>query len=201
MALWEITVWDKKFNSVEKYKQKRTNKYHYFLANELKSLIRHDKKEVRLLTTNASRLYTTKELVGDKVSKGEIVAIPWGGNAIVQYYNGNFVTADNRIVTSQNTNLLNNKYLYYYLLNNIKILNSLYRGSGIKHPNMSKLLDLQIPIPSIKTQKRIVSILDKFEKLTSDLSSGLPAEIKARRQQYEYYRNKLLTFNCKVNET
>ena len=43
-------------------------------------------------------------------------------------------------------------------------------------------------------QQRIVNILDKFEKLTNDISVGLPAEIEARRKQYEYYRNKLLTF-------
>lgn len=51
-----------------------------------------------------------------------------------------------------------------------------------------------LPIPSSEEQDRIVSILDKFDKLTTDISEGLPAEIAARRKQYEYYRNKLLTF-------
>lgn len=46
----------------------------------------------------------------------------------------------------------------------------------------------------IEEQERIVSILDKFDTLVNDLSSGLPAEIKARRQQYEHYRDRLLTF-------
>ncbi len=54
--------------------------------------------------------------------------------------------------------------------------------------------NFRIPIPPVEEQKRIVAILDKFDSLTNDLSSGLPAEIKARRKQYEYYRNKLLTF-------
>ena len=49
-----------------------------------------------------------------------------------------------------------------------------------------------------KEQERIVEILDKFEKLTTDLANGLPAEIKARQQQYEYYRDKLLTFPRKA---
>lgn len=53
------------------------------------------------------------------------------------------------------------------------------------------------PIPSLEEQHRIVSILDRFESLTTSLQSGLPAEITARRQQYEYYRDKLLTFNRK----
>ena len=53
---------------------------------------------------------------------------------------------------------------------------------------------IKIPVPSLEKQKQIVSILDKFEKLTNNISIGLPAEIEARRKQYEYYRNKLLTF-------
>ena len=53
------------------------------------------------------------------------------------------------------------------------------------------------PIPSLEEQQRIVSILDRFESLTTSLQSGLPAEISARRQQYEYYRDKLLTFKRK----
>ena len=47
---------------------------------------------------------------------------------------------------------------------------------------------IKIPVPSLEKQKQIVSILDKFEKLTNDISVGLPAEIEARRKQYEYYR-------------
>ncbi|MCF0210095.1 MAG: restriction endonuclease subunit S, partial [Bacteroidales bacterium] len=54
-----------------------------------------------------------------------------------------------------------------------------------------------IPIPPKEIQERIVEILDKFEKLTTSYQDGLPAEIRAREQQYEYYRNKLLTFERK----
>lgn len=50
------------------------------------------------------------------------------------------------------------------------------------------------PIPSLIRQQRIVSILDKFEALVSDLTEGLPAEIAVVQEQYEYYRNKLLSF-------
>lgn len=54
-----------------------------------------------------------------------------------------------------------------------------------------------IPIPPMEEQQRIVAILDKFETLVNDISEGLPVEIAARRQQYEYYRDKLLTFKRK----
>ena len=51
-----------------------------------------------------------------------------------------------------------------------------------------------IPVPPLAEQKRIVEILDRFDSLCNDLTSGLPAEIEARRKQYEYYRDTLLTF-------
>ena len=52
----------------------------------------------------------------------------------------------------------------------------------------------EISLPEIKEQERIIEILDKFETICNDLSNGLPAEIEARQKQYEYYRDKLLTF-------
>jgi type I restriction enzyme S subunit len=61
------------------------------------------------------------------------------------------------------------------------------------------LEDFPVPIPSLQEQSRIVSILDRFEAMCNDISSGLPAEIEARRKQYEYYRDKLLTFKEKVS--
>lgn len=55
-----------------------------------------------------------------------------------------------------------------------------------------------IPVPSLEEQERIVAILDKFDALVNDITQGLPAEIEARRKQYEYYRDKLLTFKKKA---
>ena len=60
--------------------------------------------------------------------------------------------------------------------------------------NQKNLNMIPIPLPSIKEQERIVTILDRFDALCNDLTSGLPAEIEARQKQYEYYRDKLLTF-------
>jgi type I restriction enzyme S subunit len=62
----------------------------------------------------------------------------------------------------------------------------------------SSVESFEIAIPPLAEQERIVSILDRFEALTTDLQSGLPAEIEARRKQYEYYREKLLTFKRKT---
>ena len=65
--------------------------------------------------------------------------------------------------------------------------------------NQQNLRGIKIPIPPIPEQERIVGILDKFDALVNDISIGLPAELKARRQQYEYYRNELLSFKSIAN--
>lgn len=88
------------------------------------------------------------------------------------------------------------KYIYYYLSNTK--LNRLAKGGGQPLVTASDIKKLPIPIPSLSEQQRIVSILDKFEALVNDLSKGLPAEIAAVQEQYEYYRNKLLTFKRKA---
>ena len=67
-------------------------------------------------------------------------------------------------------------------------------GGTIKRLYNDIIKNTVIPIPPLSEQERIVSILDRFESLTTDLTAGLPAEIKARQQQYEYYRDQLLTF-------
>lgn len=92
------------------------------------------------------------------------------------------------------TNDLNMRYFQYYMFvidewckNNINI-------SGFAGVDMPKFKSLKIPIPPLSEQNRIVEVLDKFDSLVNDISIGLPAEIEARRKQYEYYRGKLLTF-------
>lgn len=73
------------------------------------------------------------------------------------------------------------------------------RGAKVIDIKSTDLAKITIPIPPIEVQERIVAILDRFEELTNNITEGLPAEIKARQQQYEYYRNKLLTFKQKIS--
>ena len=194
VPLWSVTIWDKKFNSVDKDKQKTTIKYKYYLADELKQLV-VENGNVKILTTNISNLFTLEKLVSNSLNNGEIVCIPEGGNAIVQYYKGKFITGFNRIATSIDVNKLDNKFLYYVLINKLDLISSFYRGAGIKHPDMSKVLDIIIPLPPIEVQKEIVRILDTFTKY-QDL---LNRELELRKKQYEYYQNKLL-FNTKFDK-
>ena len=85
------------------------------------------------------------------------------------------------------------KYVYYYLSSQYKYIKSLGTGSQT-NINAGIVRKLKIPIPPLAEQQRIVSILDKFEALTTSISEGLPKEIELRRKQYEYYRNQLLSF-------
>ncbi len=90
----------------------------------------------------------------------------------------------------------NAKYLSY-ALSTISACKQKSAGkvkSKVVHSSVPELKKIKIPLPSLEEQERIVAILDKFDALCNDLTSGLPAEIEARKKQYEYYRDKLLTF-------
>ena len=71
-------------------------------------------------------------------------------------------------------------------------------NSSVTSVRRHMLENFPVPLPSIKQQKRIVAILDRFDSLVNDIHQGMPAEISARHKQYEYYRDKLLTFKEKV---
>ena len=91
------------------------------------------------------------------------------------------------------------KYLQY-ILSQSQIKSGYIKlavGGTVKSISMNKLSTFSIPIPPLVEQQRIVFILDRFDVLVNNLSEGLPAEIAAVQEQYEYYRNKLLSFTRK----
>ena len=91
--------------------------------------------------------------------------------------------------------IIHKRYLYHFLVANSDEIYQMASGSGAQ-PNLSSeaLKKMKIAVPLLEEQERIVAILDRFDALCNDLTSGLPAEIEARKKQYEYYRDKLLTF-------
>ena len=92
----------------------------------------------------------------------------------------------------------NIRYIYYCITNFFPdYVDKKKTGGAIPHISMKDINNFKIVLPSLEEQARIVAILDKFEALVNDLSQGLPAEIAAVQEQYEYYRNKLLTFKTK----
>ena len=115
----------------------------------------------------------------------------------VQYAEGTFYATEHAVVVSSK-GFYKQRYLYYLLT--AMELNQ-YKSAGAQ-PGLAvgKLETILAPVPPIEKQEEVVSILDRFDALCNDLSSGLPAEIEARQKQYEYYRDKLLSFKEKAAE-
>ena len=90
----------------------------------------------------------------------------------------------------------NYKYLFYWLSNKYGYIKSLGQGSQT-NINSNIIKKLELPIPSLHEQIKIVDILDRFDKLCNDITNGIPAEIELNNKRYEYYRDKLLTFKEK----
>lgn len=90
--------------------------------------------------------------------------------------------------------LLLPKFLYYYSFVLDRWCLSNTTQSSFASVDMKRFKKFEFPVPSLEEQQRIVDILDRFDSLTTSLSEGLPAELAARRSQYEYYRDQLLTF-------
>ena len=89
------------------------------------------------------------------------------------------------------------RYLFHLLIMNSPVFYAISGGGAQPNLSSEKLKQLNVFLPPIVYQKKIGGILDKLDKLINDLSDGLPAEIEARQKQYEYYRDKLLSFKRK----
>ncbi|MDN5351536.1 MAG: type restriction enzyme subunit [Clostridiales bacterium] len=114
------------------------------------------------------------------------IGVAWMGNEEVAVHDACYIFKHN----------INPKYVSHYLRTSIYHLQikkyvSVGKICAINAHGLGKAL---IPVPSLQEQERIVAILDRFETLVNDITQGLPAEIEARRKQYEYYRDRLLTF-------
>lgn len=116
----------------------------------------------------------------------------------VVYYDKPF-TFKNEMWAYTTNNVASVKYLYYVLKQNIGDFRRIAANMGA-FPQISLSItdNLEIPIPPLPIQEEIVRILDHFTELTVELQAELEAELQARKEQYEYYRNKLLTFNRKA---
>ena len=113
-------------------------------------------------------------------------AVPYDGND-AYFQDSNIVWIEN------DETLVLNSYLFYFY----KIVDWKTDGGTIKRLYNDRLLNTTIPVPPLSEQHRIVNCLDKFDSLVNSHTSGLPAEIEARRKQYEHYRDRLLTFSEK----
>lgn len=120
-----------------------------------------------------------------------------GVGKVIHYVKGKYALHQ-RAYRFKPGDLLNARFLYFYMTSTFyKYVCGNSVSSSVSSLRKPRLLKYPIPLLPMQEQIRIVSILDRFESLTTSLQSGLPAEIAARRQQYEHYRDKLLTFKRK----
>ncbi|WQT66171.1 restriction endonuclease subunit S [Helicobacter pylori] len=134
---------------------------------------------------------------GDFVLVGEDGSVINKDNTPVVNWASGKIWVNNHAHVLQTKNELKLKFLYFYL-QTIDV--SYYVAGTPPKINQENLKKITIPIPPLEIQQEIVKILDQFSALTTDLLAGIPAEIKARKKQYEYYREKLLTFKPLQNK-
>lgn len=128
-------------------------------------------------------------------SEGIVISRSGANAGFASYWNEPIFVSDGFVLDAKPG--IDMRFLFHVLKKQQAKLYSMKRGSGVPHIS-SKMLanNVAIPVPPLEEQQHVVSILDRFDKLTNDLSSGLPAEIEARRKQYEYYRDRLLSFDA-----
>ena len=134
-----------------------------------------------------------------KVEKGDIIFAVTSENiedlckCIVWLGEEEIVTGGHTAILKHNQN---SKFLAYYFQTEAfhSQKRKLATGTKVMDVTATKLEEILVPLPPLEQQQRIVDILDRFDRLCNDISEGLPAEIEARQKQYEYYREKLLSF-------
>ena len=117
-----------------------------------------------------------------------------GAAGDIGYCSGKFWAADDCFFI-EHPEKITRRYVYYFLLTKQEYLKSKVRKASVPRLAHAFIDKLEIPMPPFEVQQEIVFVLDKFNTLTTDISTGLPAEISLRQKQYEHYRDRLLNFN------
>ena len=148
---------------------------------------------------NAKYITLNNEAKKSLLSRGDLVMARTGATfGKTLYFDGDepSVYASFLIKIIPNSKSLNNRFYWHFTKTSLywEQATKLVSTGGQPQFNIPALKQVKIPLPQLCEQIKIADILDRFDTLCSDISSGLPAEIAARQKQYEYYRDKLLTF-------
>ena len=130
---------------------------------------------------------------------GELLTVAGSGAyaGFVQYWDSPIFVSDAFSITTDPQ--LNTRFLFHWMKNKQEFLHSLKKGSGVPHVYPKDISTLKIPVPPLEVQDEIVRILDSYTQLEQDLESELETELEARREQYEYYRDSLLSLENLTN--
>jgi type I restriction enzyme S subunit len=130
----------------------------------------------------------------DFTHNGPAVTVASHGDAGFVNYWSSSIWLGNNVFLLTPTSEMRSDFLYHLLKVGERQLQSRARGGGVPYFNARDITDLQISVPPLEEQEKIAQTLNAMNAIVNDLSSGLPAEIAARRKQYEHYRERLLTF-------
>ena len=146
-------------------------------------------------------IYVSKEFhqkhIRNELKDGDILMVQSGHVGECAVVDDKYAGSNcHALIIMSNAGRCNSRFVMHYLRSTEGKagLKKITTGGTVKHILASNMKKFMIPVPPIDVQNRIVNVLDNFEKICSDLNIGLPAEIEARQKQYEYYRDKLLTF-------
>ncbi|MDY3133526.1 MAG: restriction endonuclease subunit S, partial [Campylobacter lanienae] len=184
---------DKLLNKIDEFEIKNLEDCCNILDNKRKPVTKSSRISGNIPYYGANGI---QDYVSEYIFDGRFVLVGEDGSVVNQ--NGNPIVnwAEGKIWVNNHAHIIEEtivdlRYLYYYIQTiNVR---ELIHGN-IPKLNQRDFRKLKIKVPSKEKQKEITDILDRFDKLCNDLSEGLPAEIEARKKQYEYYRDKLLTF-------
>lgn len=180
----------------------------------LREVAEYSKTRISYELLNEENYVGVNNLLQDKAGKEESSHVPTQGNS-TKYQNNDILIGNIRpylkkiwqadctggtngdvLVVHPTDEAVHPRYLYQILADDNFFNYNMLHAKGAKMPrgDKARIMEYNIPIPSLPEQKRIVAILDKFDALTTSLTEGLPREIELRQQQYEYYRELLLSF-------
>lgn len=193
----------------------RKEQYEHYLKRTFKSI---DGKKVALgsvVTFNRGKRVVKKDLENDKIMSlfpvyqnsltplgyydksnfdcNKTIIISAGAAGKIGFVEEKIWAADDCLRCLCSDEILD-KYLYYFLKSSESYIQSMVRRASVPRISANVFEKMSITIPPIDIQKKIIGIFDRFEKIINNVNDGLPAEIELRRKQYEYYRNKLLSF-------
>ncbi len=173
----------------------------YKLLKDISSIKRGERITKRDLNDNGKYIAISggENIFGriNKYNRDEntITIAQYGSAGYVNWQKEKFWANDVCYSVFPNEEFVNKRFLYYVLINLQEYIYTLTTKSIPDHLPFKSLENIQIPIPSLEVQNKIVEILDNFSSLVDDISNGIPKEIELRTKQHEYYRDKLLTFN------
>ena len=180
----------------------------------LSEIAEYSKTRISFAELDEDNYVGVDNLLQNKSGKTESTRVPVSGNS-TQYCENDILIGNIRpylkkiwqadliggtngdvLVVRLTDKAVNPRYLYQVLADDKFFDYNMQHAKGAKMPrgDKAKIMEYSVPVPPLAEQARIVTILDKFDTLTTSISEGLPREIQLRQQQYEYYRDLLLSF-------